>query len=56
MVRNRWGTLRWAMEAKVASTIQPKETPDHRSDSGKKTETRESPAATLEKKMKRIRG
>ncbi len=44
------------MEARVARIIQPKETPDHKIDSGKKMLARESPAATLEKKIKKIRG
>jgi len=56
IVRNLWGALRWAIEARVARIIHPRETPDHSVDSGKKTETHERPAATLEKEIKRTRG
>jgi hypothetical protein len=56
IVRNLWGALRWAIEARVARIMHPRETPDHSVDSGKKTKINESPAATLENEMKRTRG
>jgi hypothetical protein len=56
MVINRRGTLRWAMDARVAMIMHPRDTPDHRNDSGKKREMKVSPAPTREKEMKRTRG
>jgi hypothetical protein len=44
------------MEAKVASIIQPNEIPVQRIESGKKRETSENPAATLEKEINKTRG
>jgi hypothetical protein len=56
MVRKRWGTLRWAMDARVAITMQPRETPAHRKDSVKKREMKVNPAPTREKEMNKTRG
>jgi len=56
MARKRAGTVRWVMEAAVAKTMQQKAVPIQRREGGKKTDRMESPAAILEKKMKRSKG
>jgi hypothetical protein len=56
IVKKRKGTLRWEMEARVATIMHPRATDVHRRDSIKKTESIERPAATLEKEIKRISG
>jgi hypothetical protein len=44
------------MEARVASNMKTKATPVRTTEGGKKIETRESPAAILEKVIKRTKG
>jgi hypothetical protein len=48
--------VRWVIEAAVAKTIQAKAVLIQKREGGKKTEMIESPAAILEKKMKRSKG
>jgi hypothetical protein len=56
MVRKRAGTVRWVMEAAVATTIQKKAVPIQRMEGGKKTDRMESPAAIREKSMNKSKG
>jgi hypothetical protein len=56
MARKRDGTVRWVIEAAVAKTKQTKAVIIQMREKGKKTERIESPAAILEKKMKRSKG
>jgi hypothetical protein len=56
MARKREGMVRWVIEAAVAKTIQAKAVLIQRREGGKKTERIESPAAILEKKMKKSKG
>jgi hypothetical protein len=56
IVKKRAGTVRWVMEAVVATTMQEKAMPIQRTEGGKKTDMMERPAAILEKKMKKSKG